>query len=543
MNARTLKGIIIGILIVIALALGVALWGPRKPTVAKTTLVPVEKIKYSDHTDAFKKVGITKYEGAKSCVDCHEDEVKDVFHSYHYQMLAEQTDIVGKGKVLYGGKYAYNDFCGSIFLVGDVPVNYIGKAVLKKPPEGYENLQGKFIASGCSMCHGISMGRIPKREYTPEQIANIDCLVCHADPEVYPAGPRGVKKGTKKIVKDSTGWHYVVDVPIEKLAAKIVSIPPKDQCLLCHAYSGGGPGFKRPNLDPSLLGDVKEEIDVHLARGLNCTDCHVFERHEVNIKGPDSWSRVDFAKAVSCVECHEQRHTKPITGWFIETFHKEKVACQTCHITHFAKEIKTDMKRDWSRTEFSEKLGRWEPEFKFEKKVKPVYKWWNEKTRIAYLYPEKTPVGDGKVTYLAPAGEKARRSGLFYRTEGKIYPFKYHQAVVPYDESAGKLIPVKVGVVFALGDPKKAAQVGAKIAGLNFTGKYVVMERYLAVNHGVEPASMALKCFNCHGPIGMKGRMNWPELGYGNFPKIAFTIFMLIGLVVLGGAIYWVVRK
>ena len=538
---RAIKRLVLAVIVLILVLLALVLLLPRSATVAKKTLKE-KKIEYSDHSAVFEKMNITKYEGALSCVECHEDEVKDVFHSYHYQMLTEIDDIVGKGRILYGGKYAYNDFCGSIFLKGDIPVNYIGKAILKKPPAEYADLKGKFIASGCSMCHGVSMGRIPRYgELTEDQIKNMDCLVCHADPEVYPAGSKGVKKGTKQITKDSTGWHYVVTVPIEKLAKAIVSTPPKDQCLLCHAYSGGGPGFKRPNLDPSLLGEVDEHIDVHLARGMNCTDCHVSEKHEMAIKGPDSWSRTTEARAPRCADCHERRHTRPLIGWILSTFHEDKVACQTCHIPHFAKKIKTDMRRDWSKAEFSPKLGRWEPHFQFEDMVEPVYLWWNEETRIVYTYPDPvTPDEEGKVVYMKPAGEKAR-GFIIYKTEGKIYPFKYHEAVVPYDEGAKKPVPVKVGVVFATGDVKKAAEVGAKIAGLKFDGKYITLVRYMAVNHGVEPASSSLKCFDCHGPVVR--RMHWSDLGYGYYPEIAFTLGMLFALIVLGGVVYWAVKK
>ncbi|HGY10074.1 MAG TPA: hypothetical protein ENK37_08510 [Oceanithermus profundus] len=520
--------------------------GP-KPTVAKTSLKEVPKIVYSDHTEAFAEAGITSYEGAKSCVDCHEDETRDVFHSYHYQMQNLVSDVEGHTPAMAGGKLAYNDFCGAIFWDGKVNVNYIGKALLKAPPPEFENLMGSFIASGCSMCHGVSMGGIPQpaEEPSEEQLGNIDCLACHADPEVLPTGGKGVKAGIKVPVKGEDGqWRYVYnpELGIEKIASHIVAEPTKDQCLLCHAFSGGGPGFKRPNLEPALMGEVHEDLDVHLARGMECTDCHVFKKHEVALEGPDSWARTDRVDAPDCADCHEERHTKPVIGWVLETFHMEKVACQTCHIPHYAKEAPTDTHRDWSKAEFSEKLKRWEPEIELAQNLKPTYRWWNEKSRVAYLYPEPAKVEDGTITYAAPVAEEAKRAGLLkFTTDGKIYPFKRHEAIVPFDTQRQIPIPVKVGLVFAAGDTQKAAQVGAKLAGLNFSGEYVTLERLMAINHGVEPAENALQCFDCHGPV--LRNMPWHELGYGKYPEVVFSIFLLLGLVVGVALLYWLIRK
>lgn len=182
------------------------------------------------------------------------------------------------------------------------------------------------------------------------------------------------------------------------------------------------------------------------------------------------------------------------------------------------------MKRDWSQAEFAPESARWEPHIQFEKDVEPVYRWWNEKTRIAYLYPELATVTDGKLTYLAPLGGPARRVGLIgWESESKIYPFKYHEAVVPFDTEKQVPIPVKVGIVFATGDVEKGIQAGAKASGLTFTGEFVTPVRFMAVNHGVEPAENAL---DCHGL--REKRMPWQELGYGRYPEIAFGTALLV---------------
>ncbi len=517
-------------------------YGPKAPVAAKTTLQARPRLAYADHTEAFKKAGITAYDGAGACLDCHREAGREAFHSYHYQMANRVADVVGKGPVLAGGKYAYNDFCGAIFWQGSKNVNYIGKAILKAPPPEHADQKGALIATGCSMCHGVSMGRVPQPEATPEQLDNVDCLACHADPAVYPAGPKAIKTGAKEVYRDATGtWRYRVKVPLEKLAAAIVKTPPKDQCLLCHAYSGGGPGFKRPNLEPALLGKVDEEVDVHLARGMTCTDCHVFKDHELALRGPDTWARSAKAPVPECADCHQRRHTRPVLGWVLETFHTEKVACQTCHIPRYAKKTPTDTRRDWSKTVFSPKMKRWEPEIRFKSNLPPVLGFWNEKTRLAYLYPEPARVAGDRLTYLAPASQGARRKGLFFETDGKLYPFKYHEAVVPFDARAGIPVPVKVGLVFATGNAGKAAEVGARLAGLDFQGEYVTLVRYMSVNHGVEPAENALGCLDCHGPTVR--RVPWPELGYGRYPEVAFSLAVGLGLLALLALLYLLFRR
>ena len=106
---------------------------------------------------------------SKICIVCHDEEAKEVFESPHYQWAGEVEDIVGRGTIVHGKRYAYNDFCGAVFY-RDIPINWIGKVT---------NEEGKVIATGCSLCHP-SYGLVPQKEMNEEQLNNIDCLVCHA---------------------------------------------------------------------------------------------------------------------------------------------------------------------------------------------------------------------------------------------------------------------------------------------------------------------------------------------------------------------------
>lgn len=477
-----------------------------------------------DHSEAFKALNITKYEGSKSCLPCHREAVLDVFHSYHYQLQNYVDDVYGIGRVLVGSKNIYNDFCGAIFWQGEVPINFIGNATLKKPPKGFEEYKGRFIASGCSMCHGVSLGAVPSENVSEEQLTNIDCLVCHSTK--YKGGPIGIKEGWRILVKTDNGFRYIPnpEIDVEELAATITSTPTKDSCLYCHAFSGGGPGFKRPNLGPELLGNVSKDVDVHMAMGLECIDCHIAENHDFRLRSSDTWSRRGGI-TVSCIDCHEDRHRSFLIGWFIETFHINKVACQTCHIPVIASRTPTDVRRDWSEVEFKENLLRYEPKIVLEGNVTPVYLWWNEKERYAYIYPNPVEVTENNSVILSmPVGSKE---------DGKIYPYKYHEAVVPFDSSKKLPIPIKVGVVFATGNNTLAFTLGGKPGGLQFSGDYITLVRYMAVNHGVKPSNEALGCFDCHGIWDT--RMDWVALGYGIYPKIYFGT--IIALIIVGVAI------
>ncbi len=498
----------------------------------KVNYEPVKRRKV-DHTELWREAGITSYNGSATCIKCHEDEVREVFHSYHYQEAWENTGVAGTTSAVLGGRYVYNDFCGAIFWNGTVNINYIGKAILKAPPPEYEELKGKFIASGCSMCHGVSMGLIPSSEPTPEQLGNIDCLACHADPKVYMAGAPGVVKYHYKIVyKDEKGrWRYMVNpnISVWDLAANIYDKPTSTNCLACHAFSGGGPHFKRPNLGPDLLGNVSEEFDVHLARGLSCIDCHKVEDHHFPTASADTWSR-EPGHVPSCTDCHGEKPHEGVKGWFLNKFHTEKVACQVCHIPYIAHgKWPTDIYRNWSEAEFMPKGGKYEPLIDLEGNVTPVYAWYNG-TRQVYLWPSPvTPGENGEVVYVKPLGSKDDPNS-------KIYPFKLHYAVVPYSSVNKTLVPVKVGIVFATGNVTKAVQAGAKLSGMQWDGKWVTLVRYMQVNHGVQPADKALSCLNCHGPTVR--RMPWPELGYGHYPEIAFTA-LSIGVALVAVFIAW----
>jgi len=461
-----------------------------------------------DHTQYFREANVTAYNGSATCIQCHYDEVVEVFHSYHYQMESLAADIAGAPPQPYGGKRAYNDYCGAIFWNGTTPINYVGIARLKAPPPGYENLTGTLIATGCSMCHGTTMGLPPEPTPTREQLGNIDCLACHALPQVYTSGPASVKTGLREVYRAEDGsLRYRVNLPAEALAASIIDVPASENCLACHAYSGGGPGYKRPNISPDLYAGG---FDVHVDAGLSCVDCHAGEGHAFPTRAADTWNR-EPGQVAACESCHSSSPHGGLLGWALNSFH-ERVACQVCHVPVIAGgRYPTDVARDWSRAVFHAEAAKYEPAIVLEGNVTPVYAWYNG-SRSALIYPSPVEPANGTLVYVEPLGSRDDPGA-------KIYPFKLHVARVPYSIVNKTLVPVKVGVVFATGNVTAAIEAGAEASGLVWDGEWATLVRYMQVDHGVRPAEEALHCLDCHGPTVR--RMPWPELGYGHWPEVA----------------------
>ena len=531
---------------------------------------PVEP-RIVDHTEMFMEANITEYEGSKTCMECHRDEVTEFFHSYHYQMASLVNDIAGKGEIIMGGRVFYNDFCTAIFLDnGTRPLNWIGYVKLKKAPEGYEELVGAFTGlTGCSMCHGVTMGLPPSWEPSTEQLGNIDCLACHASPSVYLSGPIGIAKGYKNVTKDEQGrLVYVVKVDAMTLARNIIDKPRSENCLACHAYSGGGPGLKRPNISPDLYTGVTEDgrvFDVHIANGLSCIDCHPGDDHRFATSGVDTWSREAESgggKTRHCTDCHGTAPHEGLKGWILNKFHLEKVACQTCHIPYIAHgDYPTELYRDWSATTFHPDKKRWKfaipdpetgdtSEWYLYNSIEPVYAWYNG-SRSVLIFPEKVAPEEGGLALDPVNGVSA---GYVYLVkplgskddgESKIYPFRLHRAIVPYSPEAQTLVPMKVGIAFATGDAKAAAIKGSEASGIPWDGEtYVTLVRYMAVNHGVQPAENSLSCFDCHGL--REKRMPWSQIGYGHWPEVYFASILAVttaAIILVAYKLYHRLRK
>lgn len=426
---------------------------------------------------------IKAYEGTKTCLECHEDEAKDVFASIHYQWKAEVSHLVNaRGKSL-GKINSTNDFCTN------PSVSWI--SILT-------NDQGKVIGNGCSKCHA-GLGLKPTAQVSPAQLENIDCLVCHAS------------NYRREVVKGGDGvlaWRPTAAAKPEVMleVARNVGKPGNEACLRCHVGAGGGLNYKRGDLETAHVNATRD-FDVHIGSRMQCIQCHRFKDHKVQGAGTQLAGR-DVAAQPSCEGCHKgQVHAEARLN-----AHASRIACTTCHIPSFARENPTDMHRDWSRAEAVPGEGRFEPAITFATDVKPVYAWWNGEATIALLDEPVTRQANGRVALYKPAGSVKD-------PKAKIHPFKLHTAKLPIDGATQMMVPVQVGPVFKTGNVDAGVRGGAKAwSGREIADiRWIETERYMGLFHEVRPKDKALGCKDCH-----EGgtRMDWKALGYAGDPAL-----------------------
>jgi hypothetical protein len=297
------------------------------------------------------------YEGTKTCLACHKKEAMAFFHSQHYQWRGQTPQLVNSAGKKLGKLNTINDFCTN------PRASWIGPT---------RNPRGEILSRGCSKCHA-DFGLLPGEEPSAEQLANMDCLICHAQGyqrDLYPDGKGGwVWKPV--LWKNQEGLDSV---------AKGIGLPTRNTCLRCHAGSGGGATYQRGDLEYALA-ETTRQFGVHMGTdgaNLQCLDCHKGEDHRVRGRGTDLAATHLPEKPLSCDDgrCHHQRpHEAEVLN-----YHVAKVACPTCHIPTFAKADATHMLRDWSRPVYNQEADKWSATIQLEKDVKPVYAWYNGTT-------------------------------------------------------------------------------------------------------------------------------------------------------------------
>ncbi|MBI1942898.1 MAG: hypothetical protein HYS35_04460 [Betaproteobacteria bacterium] len=463
-----------------ALAAGAALAQPQTPAQGEGTLLVNPHQSY-----------VQGFEGTKTCLACHEEQAKHVFGSIHYQWKAPAPNLANAGSQKIGKINSTNDFCTN------PSFQWIGILT---------NDQGKVIGNGCSKCHA-GLGLKPAETLSRAQLENIDCMLCHA------------ANYSREVVKKEDGtlaWMPAARNNPELMAniAQNVGKPTNLNCLACHVGSGGGLNFKRGDLETAHLSPSRD-FDVHMGSGMQCIQCHKFKDHKVEGAGTQM-SGMDWptnAQRPQCESCHQGApHQKNAAL----NRHTAAVACATCHIPSFARKDRTDMRRDWSKSEEVKGQGRFEPHIEFASNVKPAYAWWNGKGTAALLDEPVKPGANGKVSMYAPQGSIGD-------ARAKISPFKYHTGRLPIETASGMMIPVAVGATFRTGNTMASALGGAK----GFRGKalaakdvsYVEVDRWLGIFHEVVPKAQALKCDDCHGPTAT--RLDWKALGYRGDPRSA----------------------
>ena len=441
------------------------------------------KRSYSHQDDYFEH-----YEGTRTCLECHESEATSFFHSQHYQWQGQSPNITNADGDKLGKMNTMNDFCTNPL------ASWIGNAV---------NVEGKVIAQGCSKCHA-GLGKQPSAELSREQLENIDCLICHA------SGYR------RDLYQDDAGnweWRPILWQNQKGLdsVSKRISLPERNMCLRCHSGAGGGPNFKRGDLEYALA-DCEPDFDVHMAttgNNMQCVDCHAGDDHRVRGRGADLSGTDNPDNPLFCTSCHDAKpHGKKALD-----FHTDRVNCTVCHITEFAKADQTDMRRDWSTPKHHEIANKYSATITFGSNVVPVYAWFNGNTRLMKMGDPVRYNDDGTVTIMAPEGSRKDKNA-------KINAFKLHEGVLPLWTEKQWLIPLAVDEFFIDGNLDKAVQEGARAAygAEHVEYEWISSRRYMGLFHEVRPADKALQCLDCHRE---GGRMDWQALGYKEDPLLA----------------------
>ncbi len=342
---------------------------------------------------------ITAYTGPEVCVDCHEQEARDMHGSVHYQQGGAFPNVTNIPL----------DFAAA----GERPAKAAGDLVatgINTYCGTHEN-SPRFTCAGCHVGNGrFPMAQSEFETLDPasaeahEQLANIDCLMCHQEaykrfPDWTASGegfenfnllnlvelpdgsleqsdgailPRTGYSGIPTVNPDTQDFQFLpagsdtlpADVPMAPMAlttlaaAQNVHATTRKSCLTCHAGAAGGDGTKRgdlskENADPSLA------IDMHMSsagQNLTCGDCHSATLadgtgHRLRGRGLDLRPN-DTPDRFTCENsgCHSDRphgDSSSETGSSKDR-HAQKVACQTCHIPSYAKAaVGTEVARDW----------------------------------------------------------------------------------------------------------------------------------------------------------------------------------------------------
>ena len=303
------------------------------------------KISSIDHSmlPELQKHFKTPQEVTETCITCHNERHKEIINSSHWNW-GRVAYIQGRGITSTGKKNVLNNFC-------------IGAS---------SNEQA------CAKCH-IGFGMTSSDEFDYNNARNVDCMVCHDNSEEYMKG-------------SALAGYPDRTVNLDKVAQS-VGKPKKENCGMCHFYSGGGNNVKHGDLEDALLATDKT-VDVHMAKNgmdMSCVACHTAENHV--IKGKLYSVSSDNEDRAFCEDCHT---SLPHQNEMIN-LHTSKVSCQTCHIPVYAKANATKMSWKWSE---AGRLKDGQPyheededgnhtylsikgEFKWSKNVKPDYVWFN----------------------------------------------------------------------------------------------------------------------------------------------------------------------
>nr|MDA8163454.1 hypothetical protein [Desulfobacteraceae bacterium] len=450
-------------------------------------------------------LAITSYEGPQTCIACHPSAGTDMLNSLHMQWKGATPELINtNGESLGKAVGGINTFC----------------------------TYAMSSKGACFNCHLRLDGNAP---HAPS-VNDIDCLMCHNDTyqRKFVADPNNAET-----VVDWTGvtrtfifglmdidGNYVTEPDYANMPpgttmvqlAQNVHKPTRQSCLRCHAKAGGGDWTKRGDMGmstaaPTVAQDVHMSPDVGGAN-LTCASCHAEAGHKIGGRGIDL--RETEAADPKCTDCHSSApHSN---ADYNRHATNGRVSCQACHIRTYAKGGSTEMSRNWLNPvwnpTFCNGQGGWIGEELRASNVKPEYRWFDGTSYVYNIGETILPSADGTYTM-------ARANGRIFDGVSKIVPIKNHRTVMPLHQS-GVLIPPAIYWMFMTGDFDQAVQKGMEDQGL--TGSYTMVNANaeMLITHGVDPASSAPTCSECHSYTGETAdgtkMVPFTQLGYHVWP-------------------------
>ena len=451
---------------------------------------------------------ITEYTGPETCIACHEQEAHDSLNSIHMQWSGPTTNL------------------SNVSTENGIPS--LGKADVGI------NTFCTYAPSSAGACYGCHIRADGNAGHAPE-VNDVDCLMCHSDtyqrkfiPDTEnPVTVTNVDGITRDYIfglQDEVGNYTTVPdynkmpegTTMEGLAQN-VHMPTRKSCLRCHAAAGGGDWTKRGDMGWSSVAPTEYE-DVHMSpqgEDMSCTECHKTEDHKIGGRGIDL--RADETAAPGCTDCHEQA---PHSDGRLNRHAEGQVACQTCHISEFAKGGATEMSRDWLHPHYNPAFcagqgGYVGHEIK-QSNVKPEYRFFDGTSYVYNLGETITPNADGTYTM-------ARANGSIFDGKSKIVPIKNHWTTTALHDDTQQIIAPEIMQMFMTGVFDNAVQKGMVNMGLSGSYSIVDANAEMLITHGVGPKDTALDCMECHDNTGETpdGSLQIPftQLGYHSLPE------------------------
>ena len=512
---------------------------PTKEIEVKKSPKPVDHSKFAVLQKEFE----SGPEVTEACLSCHNGRGQEFMKTEHW-LWHKKDSIPGRGVQDLGKKNVLNNFC--------IGVNSNEKL--------------------CSKCHaGYGYG---DKNFDFNNENNIDCLICHDNTKTY--------KKSKPGKQSNTGSGYPAPEVDLSYVAQNVSLPKRNNCGNCHFTGGGGNNVKHGDLELGLLSahtGLDGKVDVHMGVGehgnnMECTDCH--KTHEHQISGQLYSVSSSNKNHASCTQCHTD---KPHTSELLNN-HYRTIACQTCHVTNYAKLNRTKIIWDWSTAAQMDKDGK--PIYKnedfgntysfggkvyedveihydlkhgtavFKKDIRPEYIWFNG-TADHHLLTDKIK-DTSEVLVLNPLfgsyHDNIYPSDSAYPS--KIWPVKVMRGKQPYDPVNRLVIQPKLvgkkgsSALWADYDWNASSKAGMEYVGLPYSGKYdfIETETFWPLNHEVSTSDNALTCIECHNSNDsrLKNLAGFYLPGRDQNPWVDYVGIIFIILVLAGVSIHGLLR-